>query len=109
MQDRVGEVFAGTITGVTHFGIFVTLDDLFVDGLVHISELGSDYFHYDAARHALTGERTGAVYRLSDRVTVKVVRVDLETTKIDFVPASEEERRQMQAAASREGTGKAAG
>ena len=85
MQDRVGETFAGTISGVTHFGLFVTLDGLNIDGLVHVTELGSDYFHFDAIRHALVGERTGKSFRLADRITVKVARVDLEQTKIDFV------------------------
>ena len=85
MQDRVGEVFAGTVSGVTHFGLFVTLDGLNVDGLVHVTELGNDYFHFDAIRHAMNGERTGKSFRLADRITVKVARVDLETTKIDFV------------------------
>ena len=85
MQDRVGEIFDGTISGVTHFGIFVTLDGLNVDGLVHVTELGNDYYHFDPARHALTGERAGMTYRLADRVRVKVARVDLEATKIDFV------------------------
>jgi ribonuclease R len=88
MQDRVGEVFTGTISGVTHFGLFVTLDGLNVDGLIHVTELGNDYFHFDAARHAMNGERTGKSYRLADRITVKVARVDLEATKIDFVLAT---------------------
>jgi ribonuclease R len=87
MRDHVGRVFSGTITGVVPFGLFVTLDDYFVDGLVHISELGRDYFQFDAARHVLLGERTAKRYRLADRMTVKLVRVDLETRKIDFVPA----------------------
>ena len=87
MRDHVGESFSGTITGVTPFGIFVTLDEYFVDGLVHISELGRDYFQYDAARHMLMGDRTHARYRLSDRIKVKLVRVDLESRKIDLVPA----------------------
>jgi ribonuclease R len=87
MRDHVGGTFSGSITGVTPFGVFVTLDDYFVDGLVHISELGRDYFQFDAARHMLLGERTGKRYRLADRMTVKLVRVDLETRKIDFVPA----------------------
>jgi ribonuclease R len=87
MRDRVGGTFSGSITGVVPFGLFVTLDDFYVDGLVHISELGRDYFQYDAARHALLGERTGKRYRLADRMTVKLVRVDLESRKIDFVPA----------------------
>ena len=59
MQDKVGESFGGTISGVTSFGIFVTLDDLSIDGLVHVTELGRDYFHFDAGRHALIGERSG--------------------------------------------------
>jgi ribonuclease R len=87
MRDHVGGTFHGTITGVTGFGLFVTLDDYFVDGLVHISELGRDYFQFDAARHMLLGERTKKRYRLADRMTVKLVRVDLESRKIDFVPA----------------------
>ena len=87
MRDHVGGTFSGSITGVVPFGLFVTLDDFYVDGLVHISELGRDYFQYDGARHALLGERTGKRYRLADRMTVKLVRVDLESRKIDFVPA----------------------
>ena len=87
MQDRVGETFDGTISGVTHFGLFVTLDGLNVDGLVHVTELGSDYFHFDAVHHAMNGERSGRTYRLADRIRVKVARVDLEATKIDFVLA----------------------
>jgi ribonuclease R len=87
MRDHVGGTFSGSITGVTPFGLFVTLDEYFVDGLVHISELGRDYFQFDAARHHLIGERTGKRFRLADRMTVKLVRVDLDTRKIDFVPA----------------------
>jgi ribonuclease R len=87
MQDRVGETFDGTISGVTHFGLFVTLDGLNVDGLVHVTELGNDYFHFDAVHHAMNGERSGKSYRLADRIKVKVARVDLDATKIDFVLA----------------------
>ncbi len=87
MQDQVGNVFSGSVTGVTAFGLFVTLDNYFVDGLIHISELGRDYFQFDPARHRLVGERTGKRYRLADRARVKLVRVDLEQRKIDFVPA----------------------
>ncbi len=65
MQDQVGETFDGTISGVTSFGIFVTLDGLNIDGLVHVTELGRDYFHFDAARHALIGERSGRVFQLA--------------------------------------------
>lgn len=84
MQDRVGEEFTGSVSAVVPFGLFVALDNVFIEGLVHVSELGSDYFHYDETRHEIAGERTGVRYRLSDRVRVQVVRVDLETSKIDF-------------------------
>ena len=84
MQDKIGEVYEGTIAGVTAFGVFVALDGVYVEGLVHVTELGNDYFNYDKARHEMLGERTGARFRLGDRLTVKVARVDLETSKIDF-------------------------
>jgi ribonuclease R len=87
MREHVGETFSGTITGVVPFGLFVTLHDYFVDGLVHISELGRDYFQYDAAHHTLLGERTGKRFRLADRMAVKLVRVDVDQRKIDLVPA----------------------
>jgi ribonuclease R len=87
MQDKVGEVYAGTVSGVTGFGLFVTLDDVATDGLIHISDLGEDYFRFDKVRHLLLGERTGVAYRLGDKVWVKVVRVDMEQSKIDFVMA----------------------
>jgi ribonuclease R len=89
MQDKVGETFDGTISGVTNFGVFVTLDGLNIDGLVHVTELGRDYFHFDAGRHAMVGERTGRVFQLAGRVRVKVARVDLETAKIDFTLAED--------------------
>jgi len=90
MQDKLGEEFSGIIVGVTTFGIFVQLDQLFVEGLVHITDLGADYFQYDEARHELRGERTGKRYQLTDRVNVQVVRVDLESRKIDLrLPESE--------------------
>lgn len=88
MQDKIGEEYTGTIAGVTTFGIFVQLDELFVEGLVHVTELGADYFQYDEARHVLRGERTGQSYGLTDKVTVKVARVDLESRKIDLTLAS---------------------
>ncbi len=92
MQDRIGECFDGVISSVTGFGLFVALDDVYVEGLVHISELPSDYFHFDATKHRLLGERSGAQYRLGDRLRVKLVRVDLETSKIDFVLAEEQKK-----------------
>jgi ribonuclease R len=87
MKDRVGEVFTGSISGVTAFGAFVALHDVYVEGLVHVSELGNDYYHFDARKHLLMGERTRSRYRLGDRVRVKVVRVDLDTSRIDFALA----------------------
>ena len=88
MQDKIGEDFDGVISGVTGFGLFVALDGIYVEGLVHISELPSDYFHFDAAKHMLLGERSGRRYRLGDRIRVKLVRVNLEASKIDFVLAT---------------------
>lgn len=87
MQDKLGEAFDGVISSVTSFGIFVALNDVFIEGLVHVSDLGRDYFHYDPARHQMLGERTGQRYRLGDKVRVRVARVDLETARIDFVLA----------------------
>ncbi|MFO0254439.1 MAG: ribonuclease R [Betaproteobacteria bacterium] len=87
MRDRVGEVFMGSIAGVAAFGAFVALDDVYVEGLVHISELGKDYFQYDAGRHQLLGERTGQRYRIGDRLRVRIARVDLDNARIDFVLA----------------------
>ncbi len=84
MQDKVGEVFTGLITAVTGFGFFVELKDIFVEGLVHISSLPQDYFHFDAPNHQLLGERTGIRFRLGDVVNVKVVQVSLDEKKIDF-------------------------
>lgn len=84
MQDRVGEEFAGVVTSVVPFGLFVTLDGVFVEGLVHISDLGADYFSFDEVRHELIGERTGLRFRLSDRIRVQLVKADLETNRIDF-------------------------
>ena len=84
MQDKIGEIFSGSIASVVPFGIFVALDEVFIEGLVHVSELGTDYFHFDDAAHAMVGERSGKRYRLSDRVKVQLVRVDLATNKIDF-------------------------
>lgn len=85
MIDKVGESFWGTISAVTGFGIFVALDDMFVEGLVHVSELGNDYFKFEPAKHLLIGERTGQQFRLGGRVRVRVARVDMESSKIDFV------------------------
>jgi ribonuclease R len=84
MRERVGEQFPGRITGVAPFGLFVTLDDLFVEGLVHVSELGGEYFQFNEAAHELRGERTGRRFRLTDELAVQVSRVDLEARRIEF-------------------------
>jgi len=88
MRDRIGEEFAGTIAAVVPFGVFVALDSVYVEGLVHVSELGEDYFQYDNTKHQMLGERSGQRYRLGDRLQVKLVRADLETGRIDFVLAA---------------------
>jgi len=90
MKDRVGETFPGSISGVTAFGAFVALDEVYVEGLLHVSDLGNDYFHFDPARHQLMGERTRKHYRLGDRLRVEVARVDLDTSRIDFTLSSKQ-------------------
>ena len=84
MLDKVGEEFDGIISGVTNFGIFVELTQIYVDGLVHITSLGDDYYHFDAGKHRLIGERTHTVFRLGDHVQIRVVKVDLDEAKLDF-------------------------
>ena len=83
MQDHLGEEFEGVISSVTGFGLFVKLNELLIDGLVHISTLENDYYHYDAARQRLVGG-SGVIYRLGDPVKVKVINVNLDDKKIDF-------------------------
>lgn len=84
MQERVGETFSGIITAVTGFGLFVELSDIFVEGLVHVTALPGDYYHFDAIHHLLKGERSGRTFRLGDTVEVIVTRVDMNDRKIDF-------------------------
>jgi ribonuclease R len=84
MLDKVGQEFAGTVTGVAGFGLFVILDDLHVEGLAHVSTLGQDYFHFDPARQVLQGERSKEEFGVGDRLRVKVARVDLDERKVDF-------------------------
>jgi len=84
MEKHVGEEFAGTVTGVTSFGLFVELAESRVSGLVHVSQLPNDYYKFDPVRHLLSGERTQARYRLGDYVSVQVLRASLEDRKIDF-------------------------
>jgi ribonuclease R len=89
MQDKVGETFSGIITSVNSFGVFVELDKIYVDGLVHITALDNDYYHYDPVGHRLTGERTGKVLRLGDPISIKVANVNLDERKIDFLPVAQ--------------------
>jgi ribonuclease R len=89
MRDKLGEEVDGVISGVTSFGIVVALHEVFVEGLVHVSDLGQDYFHFDDARHQMLGERTGKRFRLGYKVRIKVAQVELETSKIDFVLVDE--------------------
>ena len=84
MQDKVGGGYSGTVSGVTSFGLFLELDEVFVEGLVHVTSLPSDYYSFDPVGHRLTGKRSGKVYRLGDRVDIIVARVDLDERKIDF-------------------------
>ncbi|QIL43517.1 ribonuclease R [Acidovorax sp. HDW3] len=91
MREHLGEEYSGQVSAVTSFGIFVTLDALYVEGLVHITELGGEYFRFDEARQELRGERSGVRYALGTRVQVQVSRVDLDGRKIDFrlIPAQD--------------------
>jgi ribonuclease R len=84
MMDKIGECFDGLVTGVTAFGLFVELSDIYIEGLVHVTALGNDYFHFDPVGHRLMGERTRKTYRLADKIRVTVVRVDLDEKKIDL-------------------------
>ena len=84
MLDKVGEVFQGLVSAVTSFGLFIQLEHVNVEGLLHISGLGNDYYHFDPKRHRLEGERGGNSFGLADRLTVRVARVDLDDRKIDF-------------------------
>jgi ribonuclease R len=84
MLERVGETHQGIVSGVTAFGLFVELDDIYIEGLIHVTALKNDYYQFDPTGHRLMGERTRKTYRLGDSVKVKVVRVDLDEKKIDL-------------------------
>ncbi len=84
MKEHLGEEYSGVVTSATTFGVFVTLDEMYVEGLVHITELGGEYFRFDEARQELRGERSGARYAIGTRVRIQVSRVDLDGRKIDF-------------------------
>ena len=84
MREHLGEEYSGVVSSATGFGLFVTLDAMYVEGLVHITELGGEYFRFDEARQELRGERSGIRYAIGSRVRVQVSRVDLDGRKIDF-------------------------
>ena len=84
MTDKLGDVFKGYVTGVQAFGLFVELEEIYVQGLVHVSSMTDDYYRFDERAHALKGENTRQIYRLGDAVEVQVVRVDLERRQLDF-------------------------
>ena len=89
MQDKIGETFDGLISTVTGFGLFVQLDSIYLEGLVHVTALRNDYYQFDPVGQCLRGERSGRVYRLGDPLKVQVARVDLDERKIDFVPVED--------------------
>ena len=102
LQDRVGEVMGGLVSGVAAFGLFVTLDGAYTEGLVHITALPEDYYHFDPLHHHLTGERRRRVFRLGDRLQVRVMRVDLDERKIDLDYLGREGERVAEPAVSRD-------
>jgi len=94
MEDKIGEQFDGIITAVTNFGVFVQIPEFQIDGLVHVTSLQNDYYRYEAGSQALIGDRSGTKYQLGDRMAIVVSRVDLESKRIDFQPATERKGRQ---------------
>ncbi|MBO7554557.1 MAG: ribonuclease R, partial [Neisseriaceae bacterium] len=89
MRDKIGEIFTATISGMTAFGLFATLDDIYIDGMIHISDLGQDYFRYRPEIMALEGERTRCRYTIGDKIQVKVAKADLDTCRVDLVLAQQ--------------------
>jgi ribonuclease R len=112
MREHLGEEYSGVVTSATTFGLFVTLDAMYVEGLVHITELGGEYFRFDEARQELRGERTGIRYAIGPRVRIQVSRVDLDGRKIDFRLVNDDHaaapRGVADKGASREGRGRSA-
>jgi len=91
MQEHVGEEFTGIITGVTGFGMFVELEDIFVEGLVHVTALGNDYYKFDSVHHRMIGEHSNRIFRLADTIQIRVVRVNLDDRQIDFELVNKDE------------------
>ena len=105
MREHLGEEFSGTVSAVTSFGLFVQLDGLYVEGLVHITELGGEYYRFDEVRQELRGERSGIRYVVGSRVRVQVSRVDLDGRKIDFRMVRDGEDEAVQLRARRDKAG----
>src|SRR3989338_1490642 len=105
MMEHIGGEFDGVISGVTNFGIFVELADIYIDGLVHVTALGNDYFQYEQGKHRLLGERTRKIFRLGDKVRVRVMRVNLDEARIDFELAQGEPRKPREGAARQKAGG----
>jgi ribonuclease R len=84
MADKLGEAYAGYVIGVQAYGLFVELNEIYVQGLVHVSSMSDDYYQFNEKAHLLKGENTGKAYRLGDKVEVQVVRVDLERRQLDL-------------------------
>jgi ribonuclease R len=85
MKDRLGDVFSGTISSVTGFGVFVSLDEIYIEGLIHVTDLGNDYYVFNKSKHALIGERSGKSFGMGDRVKIKVAKIDMELSRIDLI------------------------
>jgi ribonuclease R len=106
MADKLGEVYSGYVTGVQAFGLFVELEEIYVQGMVHVSSMTDDYYRFDEKAHTLRGENTGNAYRLGDRVQVQLVKVDLERRRLDFGLRGVEGRRPLAPATGRERRGR---
>jgi ribonuclease R len=85
MKDKLGDVFSGTISSVTGFGVFVNLDEIYIEGLIHVTDLGNDYYVFNKSKHALIGERSGKSFGMGDRVKIKVAKIDMELSRIDLI------------------------
>lgn len=105
MEQHLGDTFEGVVTGVANFGLFVELVDLYIEGMVHVSSLDSDYYHFDDVRHVLVGESSGRQFRLGDTVSVQVAAVNTEDRKIDLL-LSDTERKPRRASKGRADKGK---
>ncbi|MCP4334785.1 MAG: ribonuclease R [Gammaproteobacteria bacterium] len=106
LQKHIGRQYSGTVSAVTNFGLFVSLDELLIDGLVHVTALRRDYYQFDPAHHRLVGELTGRSYRLGDRLQVEVARVNMEDRKIDFDLVANADEKQASKTRRKGATGK---